>query len=126
MTADISKMYRQILINEGQRKYQRILWRPEPSQTIKIYESNRVTYGNASSPYLAVRCLFQLAEENCERHPKASEIIRRDFYMDDLLTGANTVAELLDLQRNLSEILLTAGFELRKWMCNKGDILKQF
>lgn len=35
--------------------------------------------------------------------------------MDDLLTGASSKSELKALQRNVSDILLEGGFELRKW-----------
>ena len=126
MTGDISKMYRQILINKEQRKYQRILWRAEPGEKQKIFEINRIVYGNASSPYLAVRCLFQLAYENENKFPEVSEVIKRDFYMDDLLTGANSVEDILKIQFGVSEILSSAGFDLRKWLCNNKEILKQF
>jgi hypothetical protein len=35
MTADISKMYRQILIDESQRCYQRIFWRQDPNEELQ-------------------------------------------------------------------------------------------
>lgn len=38
-------------------------------------------------PYLAIRCLHQLAEENQNAHPRVSQTIREDFYMDDSLCG---------------------------------------
>lgn len=126
MCADISKMYRQILVHKDHRKYQRILWRAECTDELKVFEINRVVYGNASSPYLAVKCLFQLARENEIDYPSASNIIKRDFYMDDLLTGANTEMELLKLQIEISQILTSAGFELRKWLCNDKEILNKF
>lgn len=126
MTGDISKMYRQILVNSNQTKYQRILWRKDPSERIKIYEINRVVYGNASSPYIAVRCLFQLALDNEKEFPVTCHVIKNDFYMDDVLTGANTKAELLDIQSSLVKILLGGGFELRKFLCNSKEMLKQF
>lgn len=38
MTSDVSKMYRQILINREHHKYQRILWRESPNDDLKIYD----------------------------------------------------------------------------------------
>lgn len=126
MTADISKMYRQILIEPDQRKYQKIFWRPSENEELKVFNLNTVTYGNASSPYLAVRCLFELAEELDTHLPNISKIIRRDFYMDDLLTGSNDQEELLALQKYLTVNLNSAGFPLRKWLCSNSELLKKF
>lgn len=126
MTADISKMYRQILINDSHKKYQKIFWRATKNEPLKAYELNTVTYGCAAAPYLAVRCILQLAEDNKLLYPKESKIITNSFYIDDLLTGADSVEELIELQKNISNILLSAGFELRKWLSNDINILNNF
>lgn len=63
LTGDIEKMYRQFLVHPDDRKYQVILWRTEPEQEINIYQLNTVTYGTTAAPYLAVRCLQQIAIE---------------------------------------------------------------
>lgn len=126
MTGDISKMYRMILINKEQRRYQRIFWRSNSDKDIECYQLNTVTFGTASAPYLAVRCLLQLAYENKEHFKLASEVIERDFYMDDLLTGSDTVQQLLQIQKEVTCILASAGFNLRKWLTNKPELLNKF
>ncbi|XP_050293693.1 uncharacterized protein LOC126734196 [Anthonomus grandis grandis] len=126
MTADVSKMFRQILIAPEQRKYQKIFWRANNNEELKVFSLNTVTYGNASSPYLAVKCLFHLAAQNEKEFPQVASIIRRDFFMDDLLTGASDRNEILSLQKNITKILNSAGFQLRKWLCNDKAILKEF
>lgn len=60
-------MYRQIEIIPNQRKFQRILWRSDASEDIKVFELNTLTYGIASAPYLATRCVEQLALDHQER-----------------------------------------------------------
>lgn len=128
INADISKMYRQVLIDPSERCYQRILWKnPDiPHGEIECYELNTVTYGCASSPFLAVRCLKQLALEFQAEYPEASEAILNCFYLDDLLTGAYSNSKLLQLQREISLILASGGFQLRKWLSNKPELLSQF
>ena len=86
VTADIEKMYRKILIDPNQRKYQQILWRKNPCDELHTYQLNTVTYGTASAPYLAVRCLHQLADEHAIKFPIESKIIKCDIYVDDLLS----------------------------------------
>lgn len=126
MSADISKMYRQILLNADQRHLQRIFWRADPASDITCYELNTITYGTASAPFLAVRCLYEIADEYKAIYPRASEIIKRDFYVDDLLTGASSPSELIQLQNEINTILRAAGFELRKWLCNKPELITNF
>lgn len=55
ITADIEKMYRQVLIHEEDRRYQRILWREDGR--IKTYQLNTLTFGVSSSPFLAIRTI---------------------------------------------------------------------
>ena len=43
--ADIEKMFRQILIKPRQRHYQKIFWREKPSEELKQFQLNTVTYG---------------------------------------------------------------------------------
>ncbi|XP_072389556.1 uncharacterized protein [Diabrotica undecimpunctata] len=93
ITADIEKMYRQVMINPKERSLQRIFWRSNPNEELEIYELNTVTYGTASAPFLAIRCIMELAL-NCEGNsPDLSQIIKNDIYVDDLITGANSIQE---------------------------------
>lgn len=126
LTGDISKMYRQVLINPDETKYQKIFWRSQCNDPLKVYKLNTITYGTASAPYLAVKCLFQIAKENEGDFPLASKIIKRDFYMNDISTGSNSISELLEIQRDILSLLANHGFELRKFLSNKKEILKMF
>lgn len=126
LNADISKMYRQVMINPDDRRFQRIFWRQNPEEPLQCYELNTVTYGTASAPFLAVRSLHQLGYESQGSCPRISQIILEDFYMDDLLTGCDTIPELIDLQRELSSVLAGGCFELRKWLSNRTEVLDQF
>jgi len=124
ITADIKQMYRQVLLQEDQRDLQRILWRPEAKEPICEYRFNTVTYGMASAPFLAIRCLHQLANENQDKYPEASRVILNDFYVDDLLTGSDELNALRQLKRELTEILQSAGFFLHKWNTNAPVIFE--
>ncbi|XP_060520808.1 uncharacterized protein LOC132698632 [Cylas formicarius] len=93
--ADIAKMYRQVWVREDQRYLQRILWRENPAEEVKVYNLNTVTFGLTSSPFLAVRCLQELAK-NCEQ-TQISKVIGKDFYVDDLISGASSIQEALQI-----------------------------
>ncbi|XP_032569851.1 uncharacterized protein LOC116800206 [Drosophila sechellia] len=121
VSADIEKMYRQIKIDNDDQKYQYILWRNSPKEKIKTYKLTTVTYGTASAPYLATRVLVDIADK-C-KNQVISAIIRNDFYMDDLMTGADSVEEANKLITLILHELQKVGFNLRKWISNNSKIL---
>lgn len=125
-TTDIRMMFRQTWIHPEDRKYQLILWREDPSEAIQVYELNTNTYGLRSSPFIAIRTLLRLADDWESSHPEspASQVIRRDTFVDDILTGADTVAEAQQLKLELIELTRSAGYELRKWSSNCRELLQ--
>ena len=124
LTADISKMYRQVRIHQHDYDLQKILWRSSPHEDLKQYHLVTVTYGTSPASFLATRCLAQLAIDEEENHPNASQVLKRDFYVDDLLTGCSTIEETIQLQEELQILLERGGFELRKWCSNNDTILE--
>ena len=123
VTADISKMYREVSLSPADKDLHRFLWRPTPTDTIQDYRMTRVTFGVSASPYLAVRTLQQAAKDHGEGFPIASQHILRSFYVDDLLAGANTPEEATTLYSNLRNILAKAGFNLCKWRSSSDDVM---
>ncbi|KAL4147805.1 hypothetical protein QTP88_002154 [Uroleucon formosanum] len=124
LSADIAKMYRQIWLSVPNKDFQSILWRAKPDLPIQTFRSKMVTYGVVTSSYLATACLLKLSKENCSEFLEACRALRQDFYMDDLLTGANTIENALKIRDELVEILSKAGFELRQWNANETALLK--
>jgi len=98
ISADIEKMFRPILVVPEQRFLQRILWRINAQEPIQTFQLNTLTYGTASVPYLATRCLNELVNENERQHPDIARIVRKDFYVDDLLTGSDSIQGAIDTQ----------------------------
>ncbi|XP_071052883.1 uncharacterized protein [Onthophagus taurus] len=122
VTADIQKMYRACLINPEQTKFQRILWRDSEDSPVDTYELLTITYGTSSASYLATRCLKQLSSECAD--PVIADVINSHFYVDDLLTGANSLTEVTRLAKNVKIVLNGGGFNLHKWISNDPEILR--
>jgi hypothetical protein len=116
-------MYRQILLSEKHRKFQNILWRENPTEELKSFELN--TVGVVSSPFLAIRVLHQLVRDEGKDYPLASAAILRDTYVDDIVTGASSLDEALELKGQLIELLSRGGFPLQKWASNSSQFLSQ-
>ena len=122
VSADIEKMYRQVLVREEDRKYQKVLWiRDGKLMTLQI---NTVTFGLACAPFLAIRSLHQLADDEGDKYPLAAKLLKKDFYVDNLLTGAETIEKALEIRHEMTELLKLGGFNLRQWASNDERVLK--
>lgn len=115
----MKQMYQQVDAMENQRSLQRVLWIYDHSSTYKL---ETMSYGMAAASFLAVRSLYQLGLENECTYDLASEKIKRDFYVDDLLTGVETMDEFLIIKRDVTDILQHGCMELRKWNSNPLSI----
>jgi hypothetical protein len=116
--ADIAKMYRQVQVVPHQRHLQRIIWNN------KTYELNTVTYGTSSASFQSTRCLKQLAIEFRERYPRASREVEHGFYVDDLLSGADSVDDAVNLFAEINTIVSSGAMKLRKINSNSLDFLQ--
>ncbi|GFV99177.1 integrase catalytic domain-containing protein [Trichonephila clavipes] len=91
-------------------------------EPIKTYELTTVTYGTVSAPYLATRTLKQLAMDEANNFPLAAPVVLSDCYMDDILSGSESIEEVIELQHQLIEMFKTAGMHLHKWCGNLPEI----
>ncbi|XP_047520275.1 uncharacterized protein LOC125059771 [Pieris napi] len=123
IVADVEKMYRKILVHPDDRYLQHILWRDNPSQSLRAFQLNTVTYGTASAPFLATRCLKQLGLE-CQDH-QIAEVILHDFLVDDLLSGGDDLNVVRNIREKVITTLGSAGLFLRKWKSNEPQLISE-
>lgn len=124
-TADIEKMYRQILVNSMDQHLQKIVWRESSRQPIQVYQLNTVTYGTKAAPFLAIMTLKQLAADERSKFPKAAAVVENCFYMDDLLHGCYNLEQGKQSITDLIQLLNSGGFNLRKWSSNNPELLER-
>lgn len=123
LTADVIKMYRQILVAEHHRDYQRIVWRPNKDEEFCDYQLTTVTYGTAAAPHLAVSALQQCAKDQQNDFPTGADVVLNDFYMDDMLSGGDTIEEVETIYNEATTLLSNGGFELSKFYSNDPDVV---
>lgn len=114
-TADIKKMFKQIRVHRDDLHYQKILWRFEENVPIQVYILTTVIFGNKASPFLALMTMQHLAERFADKYPLASHATMSERYMDDYITGADTIEQAVELCRQLNAMLSEAKMELAKW-----------
>ncbi|XP_076643560.1 uncharacterized protein LOC143353837 [Halictus rubicundus] len=71
----------------------------------------------------STRCLQQLAEDEAQNYITASEVIKRDIYVDDLLTGADTFEKAQALRQEITDLLQRGGLNIRQRISNDPRIL---
>jgi hypothetical protein len=123
-TADIAKMYRQVKVDPDDANFQRIVWRDDQTKPIKHYQLNTVTYGTAAGAFLATRALQELAKLESDSFPLASEVAKRDFYVDDLISGEATIQDALHIQSQLIGLTQAGAMKLRQWSSNSKELLE--
>ncbi|XP_076387942.1 uncharacterized protein LOC143264465 [Megachile rotundata] len=121
-TSDIVKMYRQISVHTLDRQWQRILWRKKPDEPVQDYDLSTVTYGTSCAPFLALRVLQQLAEDEKGRFPSGAIVAKRHTYVDDILAGADDEGLLQDLKKEVVAIFEAGAFHLAKWASNTPSL----
>lgn len=90
------------------------MWRTCKAEELKVFQLNTVTYGLSSSPLLAPRSLFFIADKYGSSLPLGATVLHEDLYVDDVLTGANDFKTLLAKKTELVHILKLHGLELAK------------
>jgi len=123
-TADIAKMFRQILVKSTDADFQRILWRSNLESPLQHYRLRTITYGLASASYLAMRVLQQLAIADGHRVPAVVSIIENSIYVDDILFSQDNLHELRETRDQLISLMKGGGFQLRKWAANSPILLE--
>ena len=113
LSADVEKMYRQIKLDTPAKDFHRILWKFESQTDVSHLRMKRVTYGISSSSFHSIRALQEAGHQSTD--PDVKGPILNDFYVDDLLTGAESVEEAKTLQEKLLKHLNEFGLPLRKW-----------
>ena len=83
----------------------------------------RVTFGVSASSFIANMCIKQNALTHAVRYPLAAKAVNDAFYVDDGITGADSIEAAIELQRQLQSLFSIAGFLLRKWNSSESAVL---
>lgn len=82
LIADVSRMYRAILLDEGDKDLHRFVWRSSPNEQLRDYRMTRITFGVSASSFTANMCVKQNAIDFGAEYPNAAKEVERSFYVD--------------------------------------------
>lgn len=74
-------------------------------------------------PFCAQFVVQKHAKDNEEKYPKATDSVSDAMYVDDVLDSCEIPEDAIELRRELSDLLNSANFRLRKWSSNVRSVL---
>ena len=114
LTADVSCMYCAVMLTESDRDFHPFVWRQNPNEPLQDYCMTQVTFGVSASSFTANISVKQNALDFTLQYPLAAKIVEDSFYVDDTLTGADSIKEAVEIQTKLQGLFSKAGLLLCK------------
>ena len=114
---DITKMFRQIRVHKDDWPLQKILWIDANGQEAEFHLTT-VTYGTRPAPFLSVRVLLQLVEDEGHKYPLAVAPLKYGQYVDDICGGEDSSQELIQIAEQVQGLCSAGGFPLAKSQSN--------
>ena len=66
-----------------------------------------------------------MAEEHHDTAPEASEIIKRDIYVHDLIHSCPSSKDAIQRITDVEKILSTGGFRIKEWQCSSEKVCEK-
>ena len=114
LTVDITKAFLQIKVCRRDQDVHRFLW--NDGGTIRTMQFLRVQFGNKSSPFL-LNTTIKHHLNTFQETPVILEL-KKNLYVDDWLSGADSEKEACDMFFEAKEIMAKASMPLAKWTSN--------
>ncbi|XP_003737520.1 uncharacterized protein LOC100902812, partial [Galendromus occidentalis] len=129
IVADIQKAFLQYKIHPDHRTFLRFFWpigvSENPHAPIKELWSTVLDFGIVSSPFIHCAGLKYHIRQLKRDHPEKAgllEDIENHFYVDDLVTSADSAQSGLEICRFMLDSFNEGGFRLQRWATNSAEL----
>ena len=113
VTADISKAFHRIIVNDEHRKFLKFLWINLESQELLTYQFKVVLFRATCSPYLLQETLQTHLSQNVEGNKFVDK-----FYVDNYMNTYDNQDELVTDKVTLDNVMNQASMPLQEWVSN--------
>ena len=125
VSADIRKMFYQVLVPKADRSLFRFLWRrPGTQDPVETYEMTVHIFGAVSSPAVCNFALQRLMSDAPSDLKGVAGRIASDFYVDNFLSSFDCEKEALVTCQGLTRLLNTGGFELAQFLSSSRLVIE--
>ena len=123
---NMESMYYQVRVPEYQQSFIKFLWwenhniEEEPSDFAMCAH----VFGGVSSTSCSNYALKRSATDNADQYgQEAAEVVRSNFYVDDLLKSVDNPKTAMILVKNVVDMCKSGGFHLTKFISNNRELL---
>ena len=113
VTADISKAFHRIIVDEEDRKFLKFLWINLNSQEPLTFQFKVFLFGATCSPYLLQETLHTHLSQNAEGNSFLDK-----FSVDNYMNTYNSQADLVSDKICLDNVMNQASMPLQEWVSN--------
>ena len=89
----------------------------DPS-VLEINRFTRLVFGLTQPPFTLERTLKEHFQYYINEYPTLTGAISEDMYIDDLVSGSNTIEEVEVIKQKSIELFRKGGFNMHKWHLN--------
>ena len=123
VTGDMKQAFLQISIKEEERDALRFHWLKNPDEfELQVYRFTRLIFGLGQSPFILGGTIEEHLKKYLPRFQEIVEEIMRVIYVDDIIGGADTMAEAQKFKETCIKIFDEAKFKLHKWHSNVPEL----
>ena len=126
VNSDIEKAFLNVSLQAKDRDVTSFLWLNNTETTsindenLEIYRFYRVPFGMVSSPFLLAATITHHLKHV---DSPIAKLLQRDIYVDNLITGVQSVSEGVKLYTEAKQIFATATMNLREWASNSEELM---
>ena len=99
LTTDLSKIYRAFKLTQSNRDYHCLIWQRNRTKSLMDYRMTRLTFSASASSFAAKMAVKQNAMDFTLQYPLATQKVYKAFYVDNSLTGAESITEAIHLTK---------------------------
>ena len=93
-----------------------------PESALPHKSFTRALFGSGPSPFLLGGVIEQHLNTWSSKQPEIVREIKKNMYVDDLISGGTTVPKAREMKNAATEIFADAAFELHKWHSNVAEL----
>lgn len=120
-TVDVKEMFLRIKMREEDQPYHSFIHRFKGDTQFSLLQCTRQPFGSPGSPCTCIVLTKIGARDTCCVCPEACRAVLNDSIVDDVVTGAHTVADAARLGQELERVFGGMGMDLHKWATNRPD-----
>lgn len=123
ITGDIKKAFLQVRIRPEERDALRFHWyKNTETKEVETLRFTRALFGLGPSPFLLGGVIESHLDTWSLKQPEIVGEIKKNLYVDDLISGGTTVSKAREMKNAATEIFADAAFELHKWHSNVAEL----